>query len=235
MALLQPEAEETMLAEIARSIPGAEDARRVRQLLSAWWRYAGVRNAAGAVVDSERFLAERSSLGLLELPVSIARSVIELEFALLNLHRQAVAVAPASTPALAVPAMAAAPIIRAGSQRAQSLVLAWLVVFFSLAIGAAMVAATFVGAVHLPGGAASLVAPWRAWLAITTGVGGIVAASLVALRVAGAGRRLVGPRIGLGGLAVTGVGLLGGSLATAGVGGAVLAGGAALGALRRDH
>jgi hypothetical protein len=244
MAIPQPDAEEVLLAEIARSVPGAEDARRVKQLLSAWWRYAGVRNAAGAVVDSERFLAERSSLGLLELPVSVARSVIELEFAILNQRRPTLSIVPAPAAELEVEAApdlvpdfddltpARAP---ASVERARAVMLASLVVFFSLAVGAAMLATTFVGTVHLPGGAASLVAPWRAWLAITTGLGGVIAATLAAVRVTGIGRRLVGPRIGLGGLAVTGVGLLGGSIATAGVGGAVLCGGAALGALRRDR
>jgi hypothetical protein len=44
---------------------------------------------------------------------------------------------------------------------------------------------------------------------------------------------LYGPRIGLGGLAVTGIGLLAGSVIAAAVGGLVLLGGAALGAVRR--
>ncbi len=234
MAIPDPDAEESLLAEIARTIPGADDVRRVKQLLAAWWRYAGVRNAAGAVVDSERFLAERSSLGLLELPVSVARSVIELEFAILNQRRPAAPPAPAVSP----PATARAPVREASpapvaADRAKAIVLSGLVVFFSLAVGAAMLGATLVGAIHLPGGAAALVSPWRGWLAITTGVGGVVAATIVGART-GAGRRLVGPRIGLGGLAVTGVGLLGGSIATAGLGGAVLISGAALGARRRD-
>ena len=56
----------------------------MRSLLAAWWRYAGVRNAAGAVVDSETFIAERGALGLLELPPAVAGRVIELEFALLH-------------------------------------------------------------------------------------------------------------------------------------------------------
>jgi hypothetical protein len=44
---------------------------------------------------------------------------------------------------------------------------------------------------------------------------------------------LFGPRIGLGGLAVTGIGLLAGSVIAAVAGGVVLVGGAALGAVRR--
>src|SRR6476661_6236279 len=73
-----------LVDEIVRSIDGADDPKRVRSLLNAWWRYAGVRAAAGAEVDAEKFLAERSSLGLLELPLVTARAVIELEFAIAN-------------------------------------------------------------------------------------------------------------------------------------------------------
>ena len=65
-----------LVDEIIRSIDAAEDPKRVRSLLNAWWRYAGVRAAAGAEVDAEKFLAERSSLGLLELPVATSRAVI---------------------------------------------------------------------------------------------------------------------------------------------------------------
>ena len=54
-----------LVDEITRSIDGAGDAKKVRSLLNAWWRYAGVRAAAGAEVDAEKFLAERSALGLL--------------------------------------------------------------------------------------------------------------------------------------------------------------------------
>ena len=73
-----------LVDEIIRSIDGADDPKRVRSLLNAWWRYAGVRAAAGAEVDAEKFLAERSALGLLELPVATSRAVIELEFAIAN-------------------------------------------------------------------------------------------------------------------------------------------------------
>ena len=47
-------------------------------------------------------------------------------------------------------------------------------------------------------------------------------------------RLLFGPRVGLGGLAVTGLGLLCGSLIATGAGGVVLLGGAAIGAVRRS-
>jgi hypothetical protein len=73
-----------LVAEILARVPEAGDERRVRSLLAAWWRYAGVRNAAGAVVDSETFIAERGALGLLELPPTVAARVIALEFALLH-------------------------------------------------------------------------------------------------------------------------------------------------------
>jgi hypothetical protein len=73
-----------LVAEILARVPEAGDERRVRSLLAAWWRYAGVRNAAGAVVDSETFIAERGALGLLELQPTVAARVIELEFALLH-------------------------------------------------------------------------------------------------------------------------------------------------------
>ena len=73
-----------LVDEIIRSIDGADDPKKVRSLLNAWWRYAGVRAAAGAEVDADKFLAERSSLGLLELPLPAARAVIELEYAIAN-------------------------------------------------------------------------------------------------------------------------------------------------------
>jgi hypothetical protein len=254
----QPD-DEALIAEISRRVPGAEDERLVRSLLAAWWRYAGVRNAAGAVVDSDRFIAERSALGLLELPAVVARAVIDLEFALLHAP---VAPAPAvqdrplrlvppvepaaevwdETPSLPAPVPIATLQEAAdrvakreavvSAERARIGVMAGLVVFFSLALGAAMVFGMEVPHISLPGGGASSIAPWRAWLAIVTGVAGIVVATVIARR-RGAGRALAAPRFGLGGLAVAGLGLLGGSLITAGAGGAVVLAASAAGALRR--
>src|SRR4051812_2803861 len=83
-----------LVDEIIRSIDGADDPKKVRSLLNAWWRYAGVRAAAGAEVDAEKFLAERSSLALLELPLPTARGVIELEFAIANGPQGALPVVP---------------------------------------------------------------------------------------------------------------------------------------------
>src|SRR3954447_9730917 len=83
-----------LVEEITRSIEGADDPKKVRSLLNAWWRYAGVRAAAGAEVDAEKFLAERSSLALLELPLPTARGVIELEFAIANGPQGALPVVP---------------------------------------------------------------------------------------------------------------------------------------------
>ncbi len=83
-----------LVDEITRSIDGADDPKKVRSLLNAWWRYAGVRAAAGAEVDAEKFLAERSSLGLLELQLPAARAVIELEFAIANGPQGALPVVP---------------------------------------------------------------------------------------------------------------------------------------------
>jgi hypothetical protein len=284
--------DQALVDEIVRSVPGAGDDRRVRSLLAAWWRYAGVRNAAGAVVDSERFLAERSSLGLLELPVATARSVIELEFALLHNPSGMIALAPSAPvptveattivsgpaagpivspsppPVAAVSAVAVTlpadwadaeplpapvpvarveqattrreattsrrPIVAADAEHAKTLVYAGLVVFFSLAIGVAIAAAMATPRLSLPGGDVdALVAPWRAWLAIVTGLGGIAVATVIARRRTSIRSALVGPRVGLGGLAITGLGLLGGSIVTAGAGGVILVGGAAVGALRR--
>jgi hypothetical protein len=284
--------DQALVDEIVRSVPGAGDDRRVRSLLAAWWRYAGVRNAAGAVVDSERFLAERSSLGLLELPVATARSVIELEFALLHNPSGMIALAPSAPaptveapatvsgpaaepivspsppPVAAVSAVAVTvpadwadaeplpapvpvarveqattrreastprrPVVVADAEHAKTLVYAGLVVFFSLAIGVAIAAAMATPRVSLPGGDVdALVAPWRAWLAIVTGLGGIAVATVIARRRTSIRSALVGPRVGLGGLAITGLGLLGGSIVTAGAGGVILVGGAAVGALRR--
>jgi len=119
------------------------------------------------------------------------------------------------------------------TERAKISVYAGLVVFFSVAIGTAMALSLVVTHISLPGSdAAAIVAPWRAWLAVVTGVAGVVVATVIARRH-GLGKALVGPRIGLGGLAVTGLGLLAGSLIAAGAGGLVLLGGAALGAVRR--
>jgi hypothetical protein len=252
----QPD-DEALIAEIGRRVPGAEDERQVRSLLSAWWRYAGVRNEAGAVVDSDRFIAERSALGLLELPAVVARAVIDLEFALL--HAPAPAAQPerslrlvpppqeaeevwGETPALPAPVpiaslqeaaeRAVARDAMASAERAKIAVLAGLVVFFSLALGAAMAFGMAVPHLPLPGGGDPTVTPWRAWLAIITGVAGIVVATIIARR-RGAGRALAAPRVGLGGLAVAGLGLLAGSVVTAGAGGAVVLAASAAGALRR--
>ena len=294
--------DQPLVDEIVRSIPGADDPKRVRSLLAAWWRYAGVRNAAGAVVDSERFLAERSSLGLLELPVAIARSVIELEFALLHNPKGMVALAPApppapppvvheprpvvQTPVVVEPAPAAAPLpvveearpvlalapiaanapaiiepqqwetaptlaapvrvsefelfqrdrmdVADDPETTPTTIMAVLVVFFSLAIGLALVAGGAVPHLPIPGGdAASLIAPWRAWLAALAGAAGVVVATVIARRRTHTAAALRAPRIGLGGLAVTGIGLLGGSLIATGAGGVVLLGGSLLTAVAR--
>jgi hypothetical protein len=459
-----------LVDEIVRSIDGADDPKRVRSLLNAWWRYAGVRAAAGAEVDAEKFLAERSSLGLLELPLVTARAVIELEFAIANgpqgplpvvvapeltaAERPIAVVPPASepepeledepvaeieadldeadvdldddevepvaeaepelepepeieavaepeveaelepepepeielepepeiepvaeaapeiepeqseddeleaapevaayetqlqaeldgeaaveaepepefddepegdtepeaappiawdardrfedrepiSPTLALvpepqpapdierepvaeepepgvmPEEAAAPIPVAallrefeeidppagwealdapvpithferfrrdradrsadGVEHAKFAVYAGLVMFFSLAIGLAMAASLVITHISLPvpgADAVSVVAPWRAWLAIVTGLAGVVVATVIARRH-DMHQVLFGPRIGLGGLAVTGIGLLAGSVIAAVAGGVVLVGGAALGAVRR--
>jgi hypothetical protein len=355
-----------LVDEIIRSIDGADDPKKVRSLLNAWWRYAGVRAAAGAEVDADKFLAERSSLGLLELHLPAARAVIELEYAIANGPQGALPIsrAPELTP-VAEPVLEIAPepepepepeyepeiedepepeieaavepepepelevepepepepelvaIVESDSEpepeyepevepepeleyesepepepeetfapipvaalladhdlidppqapldepgweslsapvpishferfrrdrvertvesadRARLTVYAGLVVFFSLALGAAMAISLVVAHVSIPGGeATALVAPWRAWLAIVTGVAGVVVGTMIARR-RGLQRPLFGPRIGLGGLAVTGLGLLCGSLIATGAGGVVLLGGAALGAVRR--
>src|SRR5688572_20441860 len=102
--------DDALVAAILERIPEAGNERRVRSLLAAWWRYAGVRNAAGAVVDSDTFIAERGALGLLELSPAIAGRVIELEFALL--HDPATAAQSAPAPAPAPPAPAAEPALR---------------------------------------------------------------------------------------------------------------------------
>jgi len=86
-----------------------------------------------------------------------------------------------------------------------------------------------------PGSAEALVAPWRAWLAILTGVGGVLVAALYARKRGAQAAAMRAPSVGLGGLALSGLGLLGGSIATAGVGGVVLLGASAAGALRRGH
>jgi hypothetical protein len=280
MATPEPrvEADDALVDEIIRRVDGATDARRVRSLLTAWWRYAGVRAAAGAVVDSDRFLAERADLGLLELPPAVARAVIETEFALLHEGAPAAAaepaapapqsplaiVPPAAIPAPATPAAGAAlepaelqeqaslaaplplsaferfRLERAvagpdAAARAQNIVLAGLVVFFSLAIGLAIVAASVVGHIEVPlARAAALVSPWRAWLAIFTGAGGIAIARVLSRRSFRLADALRWPALGLGGLVVAGIGLLGGSVAAAGVGCAVLLGGAGAGAVHRS-
>ncbi len=120
------------------------------------------------------------------------------------------------------------------AERARLAVYAGLVTFFSLALGAAMAISLVISHIPVPGGEAdALVAPWRAWLAIVTGVAGVVVATMIARR-RGLQRPLFGPRVGLGGLAVTGLGLLCGSLIATGAGGVVLLGGAAIGAVRRS-
>src|SRR5688572_19738547 len=104
--------DDALVAAILERIPEAGNERRVRSLLAAWWRYAGVRNAAGAVVDSDTFIAERGALGLLELSPAIAGRVIELEFALLHDPATAAQPAPAPAPAPPPPAPAAEPALR---------------------------------------------------------------------------------------------------------------------------
>mgnify|MGYP000600174688 CR=1 FL=1 len=82
--------------------------------------------------------------------------------------------------------------------------LAGLVVFFSLAVGAALIFGSAVPHLSIPGGADPLVAPWRAWLAIVTGVAGVAVATVIARR-RGLGRALAAPRVGLGALALAGL------------------------------
>ncbi len=101
-----------LVAEILSRVPEAGDERRVRSLLAAWWRYAGVRNAAGAVVDSETFIAERGALGLLELPPTAAARVIALEFALLHDPAAVVESEPAAPPQPPAPVASEPPPLR---------------------------------------------------------------------------------------------------------------------------
>src|SRR5918994_765641 len=102
--------DDALVAEILERIPEAGNERRVRSLLAAWWRYAGVRNAAGAGVDSDTFVAERGALGLLELPPAVAGRVIELEFALLHEPAALRVVPPPARPAPPLAPVAAAPV-----------------------------------------------------------------------------------------------------------------------------
>ena len=172
MALPQPAPDDAALvATILRDVAGADDEAVVRALLESWWRYAGLRAAAGGVVDSERFVAERSSLGMLELPPAVALRVIEREFALLHGGRGSRPAAPAppaaqrlqavpeadpwpGTPALARPIpLGAGPRharTAADAQRIAVRVLAGGVLFFAVVIALAVAAALGVPHVPLP-------------------------------------------------------------------------------------
>jgi hypothetical protein len=255
MALPQPVPDDAALvAAILRDVPDADDEVAVRGLLEAWWRYAGLRATAGAVVDSERFVAERSSLGMLELPPAVALQVIEREFALLHARSgarpaptapaQRLQAVPEADPWPDTPALETPIPLGAGAQRTRRVaadaerivvrVVAGGILFFAIVIGLAIAAALGVPHVPLPTAAPhALVPPWRAWLAILTGLGGLAGAE-VALRLrrvpAGA---LAGPRVGLAGLAVAGLGLLAGSVPVLVAGLVALVGGAARGTRKR--
>ncbi len=226
--------DERALADILENIPGAVDARAVRSLLAAWWEYAGVTAASGEVVDSSRFLAARAAAGRLELPPTVAERVIAREFALLHAGRPAVRLAADAVPARAGAAAAPRAPARAGRERAERLqvvVAAGMVVYGSLVVGLAMLGGVLAPHLPLPGaGDESLVAPWRAWLAILAGATGAVLAAAYAARRRDRTASVRWPGTALAGLLVAGLGLLAGSVVLTGVGGLVfLAAGAAAG------
>jgi hypothetical protein len=253
MALPLPAPDDAaVVATILRDVPGADDEASVRALLESWWRYAGLRAAAGGVVDSERFVAERASLGMLELPPAVALRVIEREFALLHGGRGSRPAAPAAERLQAVPAddpwpetpALARPIsLGAGPRRARTAadaqriavrVLAGSVLFFAVVIALAVAAALGVPHVPLPTAEAHpLVPPWRAWLAILTGLAGLAGAEFALRRRKVPAAALVGPRVGLAGLTVAGLGMLAGSVPVLVAGLLALAGGAARGTRKR--
>jgi hypothetical protein len=252
MALPQPAPDDAVLvATIARDVPGADDEGAVRSLLAAWWSYAGAQAAAGSIVDSARFVAERASLDRLELPPAVALRVIEVEFALLHGGRGSRPAATAQrqqaaseadpwpdTPALPRPiplGAGARRTRRAGDpERIALRVLAGGILFFAVVIALAVAAALGVPHVPLPTAQAHpLVPAWRAWLAILTGLAGLAGAEFALRRRHVPAAALAGPRIGLAGLAVAGLGMLAGSVPVLVAGLLALAGGAARGTRRR--
>jgi hypothetical protein len=234
-----------VVATIVRDVPGADDGGAVRALLESWWTYAGAQAAAGSIVDSERFVAERASRGLLELPPPVALRVIEREFALLHASRAGRPATAAGDPWPETPALAR-PIPLGGGPRQRRghgagdpegvalRVVAGGALFFAVVIGLAVAAALGVPHVALPMAQSHpLVPAWRAWLAITTGLAGLAAAEYALRRRKVPAGALAGPRIGLAGLAVAGLGMLAGSVPVLVAGLVALAGGAARGTRRR--
>ncbi len=187
---------------------GLEDPTAVRRLLAAWWAWAGSLTARGELADSDVFLAQRDAEGLLELPLDVAARAIEFELA--DLHglgaarraARAVNTRPRSEPGdsgapspAAAPAasLAAAPAPSAAPPPAPSPVpsrppspalvgtVAFGTLFILVAGGIGL--AQVVHHVPLPGGSASpSTAPYRAWIGILAGVGGMLGA-LIAMRL----------------------------------------------------
>ena len=221
--------DDRLVADIVANIPGVTDPAPVRALLAAWWEHAAREASQGRLVDSRAFITQRQAAGLLELPPALAERVIEREFALLHGNAPAVPLEAAvasvrpgrPTSAARPPAPARAP-SAVSAERLEALVGAGLVVVGSLLVGLALLAGEWIDHVPLPDGRDTpLVTPWKAWLAVLGGALGTALAVLGGARRPDRAAVLRRPGVALAGLAVVGLGLLGGSVAVTAVGGVV--------------
>jgi hypothetical protein len=186
---------------------GIEDVAAVRSLLGAWWGWTGEVVARGQVVDSAAFLRAREAEGLLELPRAQAERAIELELAYLHGVGSGRRGEPGA-PRAAVPGRRP----RGGAAPSSRLVGA--VAFGSLAV--LVVLGTLLGRAvpHVPlpfGSPAADTAPYRAWIGVLAGAGGLLACLLATRRRPELATALRVPGVGLAALALFGLGLLAGA------------------------
>jgi hypothetical protein len=221
----------------------------VASLLAAWWSHAAEAAARGQVADSHAFVVARQGAGKLELPPPLAERAIELELAALaTAAPQLDTGGPCPLePGAPLPLAAgeqgrletAARPAGAGrarrsrgvspTRRASARTAAWIAWFALVGCLAVLVAASValgqaVPHVTLPGGASTAATdPYRAWLGLLVGVLGGVAVLVIAQRRRELAAGLRVPLIGLGGLALFGLGLLAGATWLEWLGGAVFA------------
>jgi hypothetical protein len=193
-------------SEVASRLGGDADPAAVRALLSAWWQWAGVVAQRGGVMDSEAFLNQREAEDLLELPRPVAERAIEIEIAYLH------GIGGARRAPQPLPGRKRRR--EPGDESHVSPMLVGIVAFGALGILVAggLLLGSVVEHIPLPGGERkAATAPYRAWIGILAGFGGLLATFVAARRGPHVARALRIPQVGLLGLGLFSVGLLGGA------------------------
>jgi hypothetical protein len=188
-------------SEVASRLGRDADPAAVRALLAAWWQWAGVVAQRGGVMDSDAFLDQREVEDLLELPRPLAERAIEIEIAYLH------GIGGARTPPQPLPGR------RPGPSSA-SPTLVGILAFGALAalVVGGLLLGTVVEHVPLPGGRHKAdTAPYRAWIGILAGAGGVLATLVASRRSPHVAKALRIPQVGLLGLGLFSLGLLAGA------------------------